>query len=403
MSKKLRIAVIGTGSRGIGCFTQLFKKREDVEIAAFCDVNTVRAKAAAEQNKITPAIYGSMEEMAQKETLDGVVITTPDCFHHDCAVKALKLGWNVLVDKPLATTVKDCQEIINLAKETGKTVMIGFNLRHNAVLKRLKKIIDDGVLGKVFLCENREFYDGGRTYMSRWNRLFQYTGGLWIHKGGHDFDVFNWLLDFPKPERVTSFATVNVLNEKNLPFEKEAGHEPGPCCNSCYYKDKCPDKYLLSNEDLAMWGPEAQAQDSYLKNRCMYTSDKDNHDNGIAMVEYEGGIKVSHLECFIGTKTDRLYTIVGDRGLAEVSLHDRTITVIPRWGKGEITTVKVQEEEGGHGGADPALVDRFCQVLRGEAIPNSTAEHGMLSTAIGQAAELSRREHRMVDMSELLG
>ena len=152
-----------------------------------------------------------------------------------------------------------------------------------------------------------------------------------------------------------------------------------------------------------MWGPEAQAQDSYLKNRCMYTSDKDNHDNGIAMVEYEGGIKVSHLECFIGNKSDRLYTIVGDRGIAEVSLHDRTITVIPRWGKGEITTVRVKEEEGGHGGADPALVDRFCQVLRGEAIPNSTAEHGLLSTAIGQAAEISRREHRMVDMSELLG
>ena len=403
MSKKLRVAIVGTGSRGVSCFTQIFRKRDDVEIAAFCDVNTFRARAAAEQNKITPAIYGSMEEMAQKETLDGVIITVPDCFHHDCAVKALKSGWNVLIDKPLATNVKDCQEIIDLARETGKTVMIGFNLRHNAVLKRLKQIIDDGLLGKVFLCENREFYDGGRTYMSRWNRLYKYTGGLWIHKGGHDFDVFNWLLNFPKPARVTSFAGVNVLTPENLPFEKEPGHEPGPGCNSCYYKDKCPDKYMLTEEDLTMWGPEAAAQDGYLKNRCMYTSDKDNHDNGIAIVEYENGVRISHMECFIGNKSDRLYTIVGDKGIAEVSLADRTITVIPRWGKSETFTEKVQEEEGGHGGADPNLVERFCQVLRGEAVPNSTAEHGLLSTAIGQAAEISRRENRMVDMKELLG
>ena len=102
MSKKLRVAIVGTGSRGVSCFTQIFRKRDDVEIAAFCDVNTFRARAAAEQNKITPAIYSSMEEMAQKETLDGVIITVPDCFHHDCAVKALKSGWNVLIDKPLA-------------------------------------------------------------------------------------------------------------------------------------------------------------------------------------------------------------------------------------------------------------------------------------------------------------
>ena len=401
--KKLKIAIVGTGSRGTFCFGQLFKKREDSEIVALCDVNPVRAKAAAETLGISPNIYQTMEEMAEKETLDGVIITTPDCTHHEIAMKALNYGWNVLVDKPLATNVKDGREVIETAKKSGLTIMIGFNLRHHGVLKRLKEIIDEGTLGKIFIAENREFYDGGRTYMSRWNRLYSVTGGLWIHKGSHDFDVFNWLLDFPKPERVTSFAAVNVLNEKNLPFEKEAGHEPGPSCNNCFYKDKCPDKYLLGDDELAMWGPEAQAQDSYLKNRCMYTSDKDNHDNGIAMVEYEGGIKVSHLECFIGNKTDRLYTIAGDRGIAEVSLHDRTITVIPRWGKGEITTVKVKEEEGGHGGADPALVDRFCQVLRGEAIPNSTAEHGLLSTAIGQAAEISRREHRMVDMSELLG
>ncbi len=403
MGKKLRIAIIGTGIRGTGCFTALLKEREDAEIAAYCDNNRKRAEKAAEIYQIHPAIYTSVEEMAAREKLDGVIITVPDCFHHEYAVKALNSGWNVLIDKPLATNVKDCQDIIRTAEKTGKTVMIGFNLRHHPVLKRLKEIIDEGVLGKVFLCENREFYDGGRTYMSRWNRLFQYTGGLWIHKGSHDFDIFNWLLDFPKPLRVTSFAAVNVLNPDGLPFPQEAGHKPGPDCSVCYYKDRCKDKYELSREELQLWGPEEVAEDGYVKNLCMYLSDKDNHDNGIAMVEYEGGLKASHFECFIGSKSDRIYTIAGDRGIAEVSLTDRTIKVTPRWRRdGESVTYRVGGEmEGGHGGADPSLVDTFCRVLRGEAIPNSTAEHGLLSTSIGQAAEISRREHRMVEISEL--
>ena len=54
------------------------------------------------------------------------------------------------------------------------------------------------------------------------------------------------------------------------------------------------------------------------------------------------------------------------------------------------------------GGADPALVETFCKVIRGELTVNSTAEHGLLATALGQAAEMSRRQHRMVEMSEIL-
>lgn len=402
MSQKLKIAIVGTGSRGTSCFGELLKERSDVEIAALCDPNHVRAKAAAEYLGINPPIYTSMEDMAAKEKLDGVVITSPDCYHHDCAMTALKHGWNVLIDKPLATNVADGREVIETAKKVGKTVMIGFNLRHNAVLKRLKAIVEAGTLGHVFIAENREFYDGGRTYMSRWNRLFSKTGGLWIHKASHDFDIFNWLLGFPKPVRVSSFAAVNVLTPEGFPFELEAGHQPGPSCNVCHYKDKCKDRYLLSEKGLKLWGPEAQAVDGYVKNLCMYLSDKDNHDNGLAMVEYENGIKVSLFETFIGSKSDRIYTIAGDRGIAEVSLTNRTITVTPRWG-GEIVTYHVQEEEGGHGGADPRLVDTFCKVLKGELTAPSTAEHGLLATALGQAAEISRREHRMVEMSELLG
>lgn len=402
MERKLRIGIVGTGNRGTGCFGKLLAKRPDVEIAAFCDPNPVRMRAAAEYiGGISPKFYTSMEEMGKAEVLDGVIITSPDACHHACAMKALEYNWNVLIDKPLATNVRDGREIIEKAKEKDKTVMIGFNLRHHAVLKRLKKIIDDGVLGKVFLAENREFYNAGRTYMARWNRFYSMTGGLWIHKASHDFDIFNYLLDFPKPVRIASFAAVNVLKSSGIPFELEKDIPPGPDCNSCHYQNICKDKWIFSEKHLGMWGKEAVKEDSYIKNRCIYTTEKDNHDNGLCILEYENNIKVSLFESFIGNKSDRLYTLNGDRGIAEASLEERRITITPRWG-GEITTIILPQEAGGHGGADPELVDTFCKVLRGEESTTSTAEHGLLATALGEAAEMSRRQNRMVNMQEIL-
>ncbi len=397
-NKIVKIGIIGVGNRGIFCFGMNLEKNEDAEVAALCDPNEVRMKVASEKFKKPPALYKTVDEMAANEDLDAVVITSPDYCHVENAVSALKNGLNVLLDKPLATTVKGCQEILAAAEESGKTVMIGFNLRHEPTLKRLKEIIDEGVLGKIFLIENREFYDGGKTYMSRWNRKYEFSGGLWIHKGSHDFDVFNWLLGFPKPVKVSAVAGVSILNEQNIPFEVEDGKPVGPTCSECAYKEICKDCTLAASGEE--WGDDAVKEDGYHKDLCMYLSDKDTHDNGIAIVEYENGIRASHLECFVTSVTDRRYTIVGDKGQADVSLHDRTITVRPRWSK-EVITYQIPEVDGGHGGADPGLIDAFIKVIKGDSSNTSTAEHGMISTAIGQAAELSVREGRMVYLEEL--
>lgn len=397
--KKLKIGIIGIGGRGAAAFATPISQRADAEVVALCDPNSFRMEANSKKIDGKQRFYKSDVEMLKAEELDAVVITSPDFYHAENAVNALNAGVDVLLDKPLATTVEGCKKILEAAEKSGKSPMIGFNLRHNPILKRLKGIIDAGTLGRIFLMENREFYNGGRTYMARWNRHYAISGGLWIHKGSHDFDIFNWLLDFPKPEKVTAFAGIDVLNADNLPFEVETGKEVGPNCRQCDYKAVCKDRYDI--EDAPEWSDEAAKEDNYYKDLCIYMSDKDVHDNGIAIVEYANGVKVSHLECFITSVDDRRYTIVGTLGQAEVSLTDRTIKICPRWTK-ETILYNIPEAEGGHGGADPGLIDTFLDVVKGNSSNTSTAEHGMLSTAIGQAAEISRREERMVRMDELL-
>jgi predicted dehydrogenase len=358
----------------------------------------VRAKAGAAELAGEQKIYGTVEEMLEGVKLDAAVITSPDFQHADNAVAALNRGVNVLIDKPLATTVEGCERVIKAAEKAGKIALMGFNLRHSPALKRLKEIVDQGTLGRVFLIENREFYDGGRTYMSRWNGKYEYSGGLWIHKGSHDFDIFNWLLGFPKAKCVSATAGINVFTPDNIPFELNDGVPVGPTCADCAYKNKCPDMYDVPGD---AWGKEANAVDGYSKDLCMYTSEKSVHDNGIAIVEYENGARASHMECFVTSRSDRLYTVVGDKGQAEVSLHDRTILIRPRWTQ-ETILHQIPEVSGGHGGADTFLVESFIDVIKGVRPATSTLEHGLLSTAIGQAAELASREHRTVFLNELI-
>jgi len=265
---------------------------------------------------------------------------------------------------------------------------------------RVKQIISSGRLGRIFMIENREFYDGGKTYLARWNGKKKYSGGLWIHKGSHDFDIFNWLNQNGKPVRVSAFAQRSALRKEGIPFKVEKNKPVGPTCSECSYKDICPD-YTLRDVDL--WGKEAQKIDGYAKDLCIYSSDKeiDAYDNGIAIVEYDNGLRASHFECFVTSFTDRLYTIVGTKGQLSASLHDKKIEIRPRWSQ-DVETIEIGEVKGGHGGADTGIFGQFVKVVKGEAEPSSSLIDGTFSVAIGDAAEHSWREHRMIEISEVL-
>ena len=141
MSKGImKAGIIGAGGRGIRTFGQIFNDRDDIAVTALCDPNTVRMKEGSRLLTGRQALYTSVIKMVQKEKLDAVVITSPDYTHEANAVAALENGINVLIDKPLATTVKGCQNIIDSARKNKKTAMVGFNLRHAATLMSLKKI-----------------------------------------------------------------------------------------------------------------------------------------------------------------------------------------------------------------------------------------------------------------------
>ena len=404
---RLRMGIVGAGGRGVAAFGQTFAGRlaGEAELTAFADVNALRARAAADWLGVKADVHETAEELAARADIDAIVVTSPDCFHEQHAIAALNAGKHVFVDKPLATTVSGCLNVIEAARRAGSLLYMGFNLRHHAVIRRMKEVAKSGAVGDIFSIHATEHYNGGRTYHSRWNRLKQFTGGLFIHKGSHDFDVINYIMGDVRPARVSCFASVFTLNRQGIPFALRPGEDPGPTCSDCPYGGTCPDAYMVTPEPDSLVGRLFNAQtaeiDGYHKNLCMYASDKDTHDQGVAIVEYENGATAMHSECFVTPLSNRRYLVDGTRGHFEADMHANQVTVRPRWSN-DVVEHRIDPGGGSHGGADPVMIRHFLDCVRTGERPTANAVDGTWSVAVGVAAELSRAERRVVEIGELL-
>lgn len=398
---KVKIGIVGIGGRGVG-FAKMANELSASELAGVAEPNPLRAERAKKRLGVDFPTYSSVEEMLEKGDVDAVIIATPDYMHKDNALACFAAGKHVLLEKPIATSVDDAMTILEASRKNDRVLYMGFNLRHSAVIVQMKHLISEqNAIGKPFYLTALEYYDGGRTYMARWNRLKKYSGGLFVHKGTHDFDVLNWLNLPAHPKWVSASAAVNILNPDNLPFEVGPDEEVGPSCEVCQCAYKCPDKAGFASGDNPLFDTETAEHDNYSKDLCIYLSDKDTHDNAMAIVEYDNGSRAFHSEVFITPITNRQYTIIGDKGHMEADLHKRSIDIMPRWTKNKISH-HVENPPGGHGGSDPGLVGSFLgSILRGER-PVAGAIDGIWSVAVSCAAELSREEGRVVQISELL-
>ena len=397
----VRVGIIGVGARGVRCFGTLLKEYGGVQINALADFNIQRLEIAREKLGGSPELYTDVDTMLREAKLDGVVITTPDYTHAAIACAALRAGIkHVLLEKPMATTAQGCVDVIAAMEETGGQVVVGFNLRFGPLLARIKEVVANGDIGRLVMGENREYVSRGFTYMSRWNRKYELSGGLWIHKGSHDFDLFNWWNEDGVPQQVYASAGLNVFRSDKIPFEVEEDKPVGPTCAACAYYDICPDHHDQGKTDL--FNADTAMDDGYYRDLCIYTSDKEVHDNGIAVVSYDNNVRISHSECFVCNFSDRFYTLVGECGTLEARLSNPTQIVFkPRWGEDKIIDVP-HPREGGHGGADPALAENLVSAMRGETSHLSGITGGIRAVAVGQAAEISWRENRAVDISELV-
>ncbi|NGP46145.1 Gfo/Idh/MocA family oxidoreductase [Bacillaceae bacterium SIJ1] len=205
MSDTIKIGIIGSGGIA-GAHVNAYKKMSDVEIVAVTDVIEGKAEEFIKQHDLQGAKAFTGHEALLEEELDGVSICTPNVAHHQTTIDALRAGKHVLVEKPMSVTLEQAIEMVEVERETGLILTIGFQPRYDPNMKELNRIVQSGELGHVYYVET----GGGRRRGM--------PGGTFIRKdlagAGALADIGCYSLDFalnalgyPKPVTVSAYGS----------------------------------------------------------------------------------------------------------------------------------------------------------------------------------------------------
>ena len=184
----MRIAVIGLAGVGRVHVTEV-GEMEGAELACVCDIMPGIAQQVGEESKVKG--YASAEEMFGKEELDGVILATPPKSHYPLTQMAAGRGVHVLAEKPMASSVEDCQRMIDVCKDKGVTLMIGHKKRFVPALVRLKELTE-GELGPARYMLHRYPH----PWMSNKGWFWQEDdgGGPILENAVHAADVLGFLM-----------------------------------------------------------------------------------------------------------------------------------------------------------------------------------------------------------------
>lgn len=372
----MRVAAVGLGLRG--GLAKVFERLNGVEVIALCDVDESIAKrfdSGGDLRKAFPnaEFTTSFDELLTKKA-DAILILTPDHLHKDHAIRALKAGFHVYVEKPLATTVADCDDILRVATTAAGKLFVGHNLRYFPFADTLKKVVDSGEIGRVLNIWCRHFINyGGEAYFKDWHSERRNTTSLLLQKGAHDIDLIHWLAD-SYSDSVVAMGRLAVYDKlpRRLPTEKA-------------------DFSQFGSPDL--WPPEEQRG---------FSPTIDVEDSSMVLLSLANGVQASYSQAMYTPDACRNYTIIGTRGRIE-NIGDGPSSEIwvysdrhAQFGK-PTRVIKVPTVDGSHAGADAKIAQDFVDFVRGHSAPRVTPVAARMAVAAGCAATESLRSSFKVE------
>ena len=198
----IRVAVIGLGNMGKH-HARNYAAISGVELVAVCDVNTELSSTTAA--KFSCKAYSNYKEMLESERLDAVSIVVPTSLHTEVARAAMEKGIHVLIEKPIAASVSEAQEIIALAKEKRVVLQVGHIERFNPAVQKLKQIIEEGRLGEVSSIIARRVGSVPERIKDT---------NVVIDLAVHDIDIINYLYE-GTPDEILSNTGQALVNKRN--------------------------------------------------------------------------------------------------------------------------------------------------------------------------------------------
>ncbi len=209
----IRFAIIGCGriaQRHAEHINKLGK------LIAVCDNVKEKADELATKYNVTP--YYDITALLEKEkNIDVVAICTPNGLHAQHAIESLKAGFHVLCEKPMAIDVSDCDKMIQTAEKVNKRLFAIKQNRFNPPVQAVKKVIDDGRLGKIYSVQLSCFWNRNADYyQNSWKGTKALDGGTLFTQFSHFIDLLYWMIGDIKDVQA---YTANYAHKGIIEFE----------------------------------------------------------------------------------------------------------------------------------------------------------------------------------------
>ena len=312
---KLKLAMVGTGSRGTSMWGRDLTKRypDRIEFVGLCDMNPGRVEAGKEIIGTNCRTYSDLhnpmaafEKMIAETKPDLLIVTTVDSTHNEYIVRSMELGVNVLTEKPMTTDETKVQQILDTEKKTGMKTRVGHNARYTPAVAQLWELLRAGEIGELTSANLNWYLDTshGADYFRRWHRLVEKGGSLLVHKACHHFDLLNWLID-SDPETVYATGSLDFYG-KNGKFRAEN-------CRNCQHIPECKFYFriarpamsdamrdaagVMSQEDNNPYKRlylDCEHYDGYLRDGCVFKNDINIFDKMAATITYANGVHVAY-------------------------------------------------------------------------------------------------------------
>ena len=215
----MRVAIIGYGGRGM-LYAEILKEK-GVEISAVCDVD--KAKLALAQKRLEladGALYAEEETFFRKGKLaDLLIVSTQDQLHLRHAVKGLDLGYDLLLEKPIAASQEECETILNKAQKLDRRVFVCHVLRYAPFFSEIKRRLSSGKYGKVVtiaMTENVAYWHQAHSYVRGNWRNDKISTPMILAKCCHDLDLIVWFMN-DRCGAVSSFGKLSYFVPDNAP------------------------------------------------------------------------------------------------------------------------------------------------------------------------------------------
>ena len=392
--------LIGAGDRGARAYAPYaLDYPNELKIMAVAEPNDERREKVKEQHGLSET-YTSWEDILKEGKIaDIAIICTMDQQHYDPTMKALELGYHVLLEKPMSPNPAECVAMERQAKKYDRQLTICHVLRYTDFWKTIRNIIADGTIGDVAslqLNENVEVMHMSHSFVRGNWRNKEASSPMILQKSCHDMDIIRYVLN-KKCERVSSYGSLMHFRSDNKP-------EGAPlyCLDGCPAEDTCPFHagryYLGEGRGWAKKFTEDHSNEGIIKalhetdyGKCVYQLDNNVVDHQVVNMEFEDGATATFSMCGFTREQTRIVQIMGTKGEIRGKMDDNQISIYDFLTKQE-TIIKFDQPTGGHGGGDRGIMKDFLsdikQTDKQESI--SSASASLDSHLMAFAAETSR-------------